>query len=47
VKTHSGRDKIIIFTSLGIPLKENDQKAQQTPNTTTVTFEKVFVDWSV
>jgi hypothetical protein len=36
-----------IFTSLRIHFKEGDQKAQQTPNATIVTFEKVFVDWSV
>jgi len=36
-----------IFISLRIPFKEGDQKAQQTPNSTIVTSEKVFVDWSV
>jgi len=47
VQTQAKRDNITIFTSLRIPFKEGDQKAQQTPNATVVIFEKVFVDWSV
>jgi hypothetical protein len=47
VQAHAEREHITIFTSLRIPFKEGKQKAQQTPNAITVTFEKVFVDWSV
>jgi len=46
VQTHAERNNMTIFTSLRIPCKKGDQKAQQTPNAK-VTFKKVFVDWSV